>query len=391
MKKFKKLLCLFLALALAIPAVILASCVSSNNTSDEPSEDVVDTSGTNTPPSSEPPSTGYDVNNFRDAIDDDGFFKGVNAKDHVEMFDYTSMTFPSDAYQVTEEDLKSQIDYIVSQFADPDRIMDRAVVDGDTVNIDYVGSVDGVEFEGGSTDGMGTEVTIGVTEYIDDFLEQLIGHMPEETFDVNVTFPASYPNNPDLENAEAVFVTTINYISDVSGTLTDDFVFENLFEYYGWATVADMEDGLRSDMSKYSMQQYLKDYFTYEVNILSMPDQIINYQENSMLSYYYEYAEYYGISFEELIESEGFSTVDELIAAYYDTNMANAQSMLVLLAIAEDAGMTVSDADVNEYFQTNNMDADYDSIVEQYGMPFIKYNVLCQKVIDFIIDNAILS
>ncbi|MCL2153295.1 MAG: FKBP-type peptidyl-prolyl cis-trans isomerase [Oscillospiraceae bacterium] len=387
MRKFKTLICLFLALA--IPVIMLAGCVASNNESDEPTEEIVDTSGNTT--QSEPPSTSYDPYTFRDAIDDNGFFKGVKALDHVEMFDYKSMTFPSEAYQVTEEDLKSQVDYIVSQFAEPNQIMDREVADGDTVNIDYVGSVDGVEFEGGSTDGMGTDVTIGVTEYIDDFLEQLIGHMPGETFDVNVTFPDSYPMNPDLENAEAVFVTTINYISDISETLTDEFVNLNLSEYYGWTTVAEMEEGLRADMRKYSMQQYLKDYFTYQVNILSMPDQIINYQENSMLNYYYEYADYYGVEFEELLSGEGFTTVDELIDAYYETNLTNAQSMLVLLAIAEDAGMTVSDTDVEDYFQTNNMAEDIDSIVEQYGMPFIKYNVLCQKVIDFIIDNAILA
>ena len=61
------------------------------------------------------------------------------------------------------------------------------VEDGDTVNIDYVGTVDGVEFDGGSTEGMGTDLVIGSGSYIDDFEEQLIGAHPGETVEVNVT------------------------------------------------------------------------------------------------------------------------------------------------------------------------------------------------------------
>ena len=68
------------------------------------------------------------------------------------------------------------------------------VEDGDTVNIDYVGTVDGVEFEGGSTDGNGTDLVIGSGDYIDDFEDQLIGSHPGDTVEVQVTFPDDYGN-----------------------------------------------------------------------------------------------------------------------------------------------------------------------------------------------------
>lgn len=86
------------------------------------------------------------------------------------------------------------------------------VEDGDTVNIDYVGSVDGVEFDGGSTNGAGTDLVIGSGSYIDDFEEQLIGYHPGDQVDVYVTFPDDYSNNPDLSGAEALFEVTINGI-----------------------------------------------------------------------------------------------------------------------------------------------------------------------------------
>ena len=86
------------------------------------------------------------------------------------------------------------------------------VEDGDTVNIDYVGTVDGVEFDGGSTQGMGTDLVIGSGSYIDDFEDQLIGAHPGDTVEVNVTFPDPYSPNTDLSGAEAVFTVTINGI-----------------------------------------------------------------------------------------------------------------------------------------------------------------------------------
>lgn len=86
------------------------------------------------------------------------------------------------------------------------------IKDGDTVNIDYVGSVDGVEFDGGNTQGMGTDLVIGSGSYIDDFEEQLIGAHPGDSVDVYVTFPDPYQNNTDLSGKEALFKVTINGI-----------------------------------------------------------------------------------------------------------------------------------------------------------------------------------
>ena len=85
------------------------------------------------------------------------------------------------------------------------------VEDGDTVNIDYVGSIDGVEFDGGSTNGQGTDLTIGSGLYIDDFEEQLIGSHPGDTVEVNVTFPDDY-SSEDLQGQDALFEVTINGI-----------------------------------------------------------------------------------------------------------------------------------------------------------------------------------
>ena len=85
------------------------------------------------------------------------------------------------------------------------------VKDGDTVNIDYVGKIDGTAFDGGSTNGQGTDLEIGSGSYIDDFEDQLVGAHPGDEVEVTVTFPDNY-DAADLAGKEAVFDVTVNGI-----------------------------------------------------------------------------------------------------------------------------------------------------------------------------------
>lgn len=85
------------------------------------------------------------------------------------------------------------------------------VENGDTVNIDYVGYIDGVEFEGGSTDGAGADLVIGSGTYIDGFEEGIIGHTVGETFDLNLSFPDDYWNT-EYAGKDVVFTVTLNEI-----------------------------------------------------------------------------------------------------------------------------------------------------------------------------------
>lgn len=106
-----------------------------------------------------------------------------------------------------EESLEDTADESVDYNTDTSLIVE----DGDTVNIDYTGYIDGVAFDGGSTDGVGTSLTIGSGSYIDDFEEQLIGHSVGETVTVSVTFPEDY-GNEELNGKDAEFEVVINGI-----------------------------------------------------------------------------------------------------------------------------------------------------------------------------------
>jgi len=375
---------LWISLSVGIFAVILIAAiitilVLNGNSSDQ----LTGTNGSSTTAFS--PSEGIDQN---------GYWKGVKALNYVEMFDYKALPIPKDVHEVSDETLQNAIDGMLANYSSDEQITDRAIKDGDTVNIDYVGSVDGVEFEGGSTGGGGTDVTIGVTSYIDDFLEQLIGHKPGETFDVNVTFPDEYPQNPDLAKKPAVFVTTINYIAGetITPELTDEFVAEKLSEYYGWKTIEEMKAGKREEIQNNAIKNYISEYLINKVAVKSVPDKMIQYQIDSMVSYFREGAESNGMDYEEFLsQNMGVANEEELIAQNSEDTLKTATNFLVIQAVAEDMGLTVSDENMTKFFTEQTGSSDYSTYEEQYGLPFLKQSVLSQMVFDYILDNAVLS
>ena len=86
----------------------------------------------------------------------------------------------------------------------------EAAENGDKVNIDYTGYMDGEKFEGGSTDGQGTDLVLGSGSYIDGFEDGVVGHKVGETFDLNLKFPDDYKVNTELAGKDVTFEVTLN-------------------------------------------------------------------------------------------------------------------------------------------------------------------------------------
>ncbi|HHW23591.1 MAG TPA: trigger factor [Clostridiaceae bacterium] len=329
---------------------------------------------------------------YSDGIDDNGFWVNIKASDHVEIKDYKGIPVPSDIHTVTDETIKAQVDSILSDYVTKKQITDRAAADGDTINIDYVGRIDGIPFEGGSTDGRGTDVTIGITPYIDDFLEQIIGHTPGETFDVEVTFPEDY-GVEELNGKDAVFTVTLNYIVEsVLPELSDEFVAENLSKDYGWNTVSEMETEIRDRLQRSAVSDYIQERLFEIATVKSVPDSMLKYQENYMIQSIKDEAGYYNISYDDFLVSYiGVKNTDELLELYYEDNKRNAELYLIFQAIAELENITVAETDVAEYFKKYIGIDDYSPFEESLGMPYLKLNVLNQAVMDFLQDNAVLQ
>ena len=320
--------------------------------------------------------------NYSLGLTTDGRFEGIAAKDYVTLGQYTSLTYPEEVTSVKEEDIQTRIDSIMSSHTYTNEVTDRAVQDGDTLNIDYVGKVDGVAFEGGSTDGNGTQVTIGVTSYIDDFLEQLIGHRPGETFDIEVTFPDPYENNPDLAGKDAVFTVTVNHIVETyTYELTDDFVADNLQADYGYTSIADMREKIAADLHDTQVYNYMIETVLENCPVSEVPQKLVDneititvkqlkyqaLQYNMDASTLFTY--YYGVADEDAFRTTYEEDIRERISQY-----------LVMMAIAEDAGLIATEQDVKDYFLEEMDTEDYSEYVKNYGYGYIYRAVTINNV-----------
>lgn len=334
--------------------------------------------------------TGFDMTvDYEAGLAETGYFEDVTASSHLSLSSYKGIEIPADVHKIDEEKLQEKIDEILKFYITTERITDKTIETGDTVNIDFVGSIDGVEFEGGNTGGVGTDVTIGTTQYIDDFLDQLVGHTPGETIDVNVTFPEDY-GKEELQNKDALFVVTLNYIkSPVLPELTDTFVAGNLSGTRGWETVEDMTSALTKDESNAAISNYIREQLLEETSIDNMPDTILDYQRRVMTNYYVGGATNYHMTVEEFLTTyTEYTTMDEVIAAKTEDVFESAKWALILQSIAEENDITVTDEDIDHYFLDNISTVNYADVKAQFGIKYIRLMILQEEVIDYLISQA---
>jgi len=327
---------------------------------------------------------------YSEGLDENGFWQGVNASDFIEMFNYGALDIPNDVHSIPDFVIQSVINDVLMEFPTVGIVTDRAVELFDTVSIHFAGSVDGVAFEGGTGYW---DLMIGSGSFIPGFEEQLIGAMPGDVVNVEVTFPDFYPQNTDLEGADAVFVTTIYHIVESApAELTDEYVFENFFMFWGLATVEEFTEFLVSDMRNHAVRQYIEQYLINDVVISQMPEPLIRYQERAMISYFEEYADMYGMDLEDfLMLFVGVESLEELKEVNREGIIMQAAFSLVIQAVAEDAGISVNEDDMANYFFEHTGFADYSMFIDMYGLPYLKQIVLMEKVMDFIFDNVVLQ
>ena len=322
--------------------------------------------------------------------------KGTEGNTDVTLGKYKGVEVSVLPVEVTDEDMQSEIDYLLQSNPQFIEITDRKdVQDGDVVNIDYVGSVDGKEFEGGSAKD--SLLTIGSNSFIDDFEDQLIGHTVGETVDVNVTFPESYSNNADLAGKDALFVVTINKIGkQETPELTDEFVAANT----SYKTVDEyktsLKDSLLEQAQNNSDTQKEIDLVTAVIeastfNNLSQDE--IDQTVTDMNSYYESMATSAGIDY-SLFKLYYFGMDEET----FETEIKKAAELQVkqkyiLEAIVKEEGLTVSDEEYTtalaEYAKSYNYDSP-EEFETAYGKDNVTSTILLDKALAVIKDNAVI-
>ena len=326
---------------------------------------------------------------YSDGFDENGYLKGVTAADYVTLpDDYAAITIDAALGEVSDEDVNAFIEQnYLSNFATTEQVTDRAAADGDTVNIDYVGTVDGVEFDGGSTQGQGTNLTLGSGAYIPGFEEQIVGHTPGETFDVNVTFPEEYTE--ELAGKDAVFETTLNYINEtVTPELTDDWVAENLAEATPFTDVATLNAYAQRQVAFNNqcndVYAALRDKATFSD---TLPEEALEYYRNNFRYEIYSMAQSYGVSMNDVAQGNGYDTVEDFVTAAESLVEAQLQQALLLQAVAEKSGLQCDTETLNAEF-SNYAGTNLDAWVALYGENFNKNQLLTSMVMQNLIDQV---
>ena len=335
--------------------------------------------------------------NYSAALDENGYFTGVRALDYVTLpADYKALSVSAADVQVTDDELQTNLDYILSQFAETEQDTESTIQNGDSVNIDYVGSVDGIEFTGGNTNGQGATVTAGSTQYVDDFLTQIIGHKPGETFDVVVTFPDGYNDSTDangdpikLAGQEAVFSVTINYIAkSVTPELTDEFISKNIDPKYG-STGEEFKDTVRKDVADANLEKYVTNYLTQNsVYADELPEAVTEYSSMMVLNYYCGYASAKNQTLTQFIqENLDADSIQALLDSNKEAIDNQAKRFLLYQALAEDQGLDCTDDDVKAYFEDLG-NTDYSDYQNFYGTNYLRMNAVGDKAFNNILANV---
>ena len=342
-----KAVCLLCAGALALTAAGCSKSAASSSTSASSEASVYGS------------ASDYDYQNFAysDGLDENGYWSGIRALDYVTLpEDYASIPLKKADIEPTEEDVQSQIDSLLSQNTTTQQITDRAAADGDTVNIDYVGTVDGVAFTGGTYSGY--SLTLGSNSFIDGFEDQIVGHKPGETFEVNVTFPDGYSDSTDAEgnavvlsNKKAVFSVTLNYISEeILPELTDAWVEENFSSTDGVHTVEDLRAEYQKMLYQNNLNTAVMNYLLANSTFKDLPKEVTDYQVNQCLNYYYTMAQYYGYDLDSFLQAAaGYNSADDLLDAMSDSITEYAREALLYQAVAEAMDIAPTQEQIDTY------------------------------------------
>ena len=381
---------LILTAAVAVSVMALAACGSSNKTPEATTAaaaEATDASASDTATASQLSADDPEIQALEATeVPELPKFSDMGT---VKLCDLTGITVETSPKLTVDEDMvNSQIDYLRKNYLTE---TEDAAKEGDTVNIDFVGKMDGEAFDGGS--GTSYDLVLGSGSFIDGFEDQLIGAKKGEKLEVNVTFPESYPNNPDLAGKPAVFDVTVNKVSTMP-ELTDQWVKEH----------AEDMGSKASDVASFRVEQQalLQAQVDYQYNNTIQQDalqQIVDaseftvsdamqkYAEDYVISQEVSTAKQYGYGLADMLNMYGMSVDDfkEEISSYATDY---AKQRMVVAAIANEQGIKSSDQLIDELAVELSGLAGKElnkiQLIEQYGGDAVKDEAVNKAVLDYV-------
>lgn len=292
--------------------------------------------------------------------------------------------------EVPAEEVEKALSYLANSRKETSKVEeDRAAKKGETVMIDFVGSVDGVEFQGGK--GENYPLELGSGSFIPGFEDQLIGKKAGEKVDVKVKFPETY-HAKDLAGKDAVFAVEIKELREPKNVeINDDFaksLGEESLEKLK-AVIADRIKGDYEAASKMKLKRALLDALDQEYSF-EVPQSLVDAEYKSIVDQYEQAKKY-----NQLDESEKAKSEDELMAEYKDIAIRRVKLGLLLSEIGQNAKITITADDLNKaimnearkYPGQEKMVFDY-YVKNKQAVEALKAPVFEEKIVDYILSQA---
>ncbi len=305
----------------------------------------------------------------------------------VKLGEYKGITYTPMSVEVTDEDVDAEVQSLLEAYPTMTSV-DRAAELGDTVNIDYVGKLDGEAFDGGTASG--TDLELGSGMFIDGFEDGLVGASKGDKLDLNLTFPDPYTNNPDLAGKAVVFEVTVNDVKESNpAELNEDF----LSSYTEYTSVDEFMEGTRKQLEDYAQAQ-AESQKQYDIFTKVMENSEINVSDEDVQAYYEDLYDTYKK------QAEAFGIELETMVGYYGMDLATFETQLkaqaeeatkqdaVVRAIAAEENIAVEDADreaLAEEFGYETVEA----MEEDAGADMVESYILTEKVLDLLVANAV--
>lgn len=320
------------------------------------------------------------------------FTATVAVKPEVILGEYKGLEVAKADTTVTDEEVEAELKKEQEKNARTINVEDRPAADGDTVTLDFEGSVDGVPFDGGA--GKDYPLTLGSHSFIPGFEEQLVGAALEEEKEVNVTFPEDYQAE-ELAGKAAVFKCTIHKIEAKElPALDDDFAkdvseFDTLDEYK-----KEIKDNLtkkKEEQAKTEKENAVVDK-AVENATMEIPEAMIDTQVENMVDDFARRIQSQGLSMEQYMQFTG-ATVDSLKEQMKPQAVKRIESRLVLEKVAEVENIQISDEKLDEELakmaEMYKMELDkFKELVGEYEKEQMKKDLAVQEAVTLMADSA---
>lgn len=315
----------------------------------------------------------------------------VVTKPEVKLGDYKDLAVEVEvSKEVTDEEVDAKVERERNNLAEL-AVKDGAAETGDTVVIDFVGSVDGVEFDGGK--GENHSLELGSGQFIPGFEEQLVGAKAGETVNVNVTFPTEY-HAEDLAGKEALFVTTINEVKVKEVPALDDELAKDIDEEV--ETLDELKAKYRKELEAAkeiafddAVEGAAIELAVANAEIVELPDEMVHDEVHRAMNEFMGNMQRQGISPEMYFQITG-TTQEDLHAQYEADADKRVKTNLVIEAIAKAEGFEVSDADIEK--EIADLAAEYNMEVEQVrsllSADMLRHDIAMKKAVEVITSTA---